>query len=176
MKPASRGDEHLYFIQPHERKYLHAGQTSDRRQVLMCLCCAKLVCISFDQPGNLLRVEQRPLDFMVEEVARDRGTPVSDERIDVELAAWQKALGFVPATIAVKKFFVMGRTSWRGDGIGIEDYPAHWLEAVENPEGCSEEELTAAQEGLSRWQREGLFVLWWGNDFWFDGTGSCVAS
>jgi hypothetical protein len=178
----TRDPDHLYRIKPHERRWIYAGVTSDKRQVLMGLDCQNLVAIFFDKEGNLLDVQQRVLSFMVEDAERGVSRSRYDEKIMPRLLSWQEELGFQPATISVHKFFVLEERAspqehaWQRDGIGIVDYPAYYHDAFAHPDAYTEEERQEVLSGKARWERDGQFVLWWGNDFWFDSTGECVAS
>jgi hypothetical protein len=177
-----RGAGHLYRIKPGGWHGIYAGTTSDGKQVLMGLYCPNLVAIFFDGKGNLLDVQQRVLRFMAEGGERGVGISIYDERIEPELLSWQAELGFQPTTISVHKFVVLeggggkGEAECQRDGIGIQDYPAFFYDALANPHAYAEEERSHVQEELPRWEKDGQFVLWWGNDYWFDSTGECIAS
>lgn len=177
-----RDANHLYVIKPHERRWIYAGATSDQRQVLMGLSCPNLVAIYFDMEGNLLGVQERVLRFMVEDSERGIATAIYDERIEPDLLSWQEELGFRPATISVHKFFVLEERSnqWEGacqrDGIGIVDYPAHYHDVLAHPDEYTDEQKECVWADKARWDSEGRFVLWWGNDYWFDGSGERIAS
>jgi len=148
----------------------------------MGLYCPNLVAIFFDKQGNLLHVQQRVLRFMAEEAERGVGSSIYDERIEPELLSWQEELGFQPSTISIHKFFVMEErgsqqeSAWQRDGIGIVDYPAFYHDVLAHPEQYTEEDREDVQCGKLQWDREGQFVLWWGNCYWFDSSGECVAS
>ncbi len=168
----SRGANHLYPIKPHERRWIYAGVTSDNRQTLMGLFRPNLVAIFFNKDGSLLGVEERPLQALGQNY----------ERIEHDLSAWQEELGFQPVTIRVRKFFVLNEAgtprenAWHLDGIGIVDYPAFYHDVLAHPEKYTEDEIDHVRIEQPRWGRDGDFVLWWGNDYWFDGTGECIAS
>jgi hypothetical protein len=176
----TRDDTHLYTIKPCQRRWIDTGLTCDNKQGLMGLYCPYLVGIFFDLDGNLLEVQKRPIPFVVEAIEKGRPPDLYDERIEQQLLSWQEDVGFQLGTIRVKKFFVLEgtgpRTLWQREGIGIEDYPAWHLEVLTNPDKYCEDDRGAVADGLSRWESEGQFVLWWGNDYWFDKTGECVAS
>jgi hypothetical protein len=159
----SEGD--LYPIQSGQG-YFDAGTTSDGRQVLMGLYCPDLVAIAFDREGELLGIERRPLEFLQQ---RDGVYDIYDERIPPRLLAWQEEMGLQPATIRVSKFFLDDL------GIGIEDYPDHFGEILDDPE-ASDEEQDEIRESMRTWDAEGQFVLLWGNDYWLDGTGEVGSS
>lgn len=148
----------------------------------MGLYCPNLVAIFFDREGNLRDVQQRVLRFMVEDAERGVGTFIYDERIEPELLSWQGDLGFQPATIRVHKFVVLEESGNKDekvcqrDGIGIQDYPAFYYDLLATPHDYTEEDREHVRNELPRWEKDGQFVLWWGNDYWFDGTGECIAS
>jgi hypothetical protein len=158
-------EAHLYPILP-EQGYFDAGVTGGGRQVLMGLYCPDLVAIFFNRSGDLLGTERRHLEFLQR---RGGAYDIYDERISPRLRAWQNEMGYRPATIRVKKFFIAGL------GIGIEDYPAHFAEILEDPD-CSEDEKAGVRESMHFWDADKQFVLLWGNDFWLDGTGEVVSS
>jgi hypothetical protein len=168
----SREANHLYPIKPHERRWIYAGVTSDNRQTLMGLFWPNLVAFFFDKEGVLLGVEERPLQIAGQ----------NDQHIEHELIAWQEDLGFQPTTILVHKFFVLNEAvtprenAWHRDGIGIVDFPAFYHDVLAHSEKYTEDEIAHVRIEQPRWDRDGDFVLWWGNDYWFDGTGECVAS
>ncbi len=148
----------------------------------MGLYCPNLVAIFFDKEGTLLGVQQRVLGFMIEDAERGVATYVYDERIELELSSWQAELGFQPATIRVHKFVVLEESGKKDeaecqrDGIGIQDYPALYYDLLANPQAYTEADAEYVRNELPRWEKDGQFVLWWGNDYWFDGTGAGVAS
>jgi hypothetical protein len=157
--------ERRYAIRPDEG-YFSAGVTADGQQVLMGLFCPNLVAFRFDRDGNLLSSEQRPVPFF-----RDVTPPydIYDRRIQPVIAAWKEEMGFRPATIRVRKF-------WSAEHyIGIEDYPSHFHEILSDPE-ADEDEKADVRESMELWDKDGQFVLQWGNDYWLDGAGRVVSS
>jgi hypothetical protein len=94
---------------------------------------------------------------------------IYDERIATLLNAWQKEIGFRPATITVKKFFSVEHY------IGIEDYPSHFAEILSDPE-ATEDERIDVRDSMTLWDRDGQFVLLWGNDYWLNSSGDVVSS
>lgn len=155
-----------YAIQPHGGGDSYTGLTASTDQVLMGLLCPNLVALFFDAEGDLLRADQRPVPFF-----QGVNPPfhIYDKRIWPLIEAWQKDLGFQPATIKVNRFFSQDHC------VGIEDYPTHFHEALSDPaEG--EEEKSAVRESLKLWDKDGLFVLWWGKDYWLDESGEVNSS
>lgn len=153
----------LYPIK-HEPGYFHAGATGDGRQVLMGLYCPNLVAIYFDRSGELQGTERRPLEFLW---PRGESNDIYDERIGPRLRAWQDEMGFRPETIRVKRFFITE--------LGIEIYPEHFGEILADPE-ASDEDKDDIRDSMRAWDADEQFVLFWGNDFWLDGTGEVVSS
>lgn len=158
--------ERLYPINSHESYGFFAGITSDNSQVLMGLFCPNLVAFLFDSEGDLLSVEQHPVDFF-----QGITLPynIYDEKIPTLIEGWQAEIGFQPATIKVKKFFS------QQPYIGIEDYPSHFGEILSDPREC-EEEKSDIRESMRLWNEDGQFVLQWGNDYWLNGSGDVVSS
>jgi hypothetical protein len=160
-----KDEERLYPIAPDE-SYFSAGITPDGEQVLMGLFCPDLIAFFFDSEGNVLRVENRPLDCLHE--ARPP-YDIYDDRIPKRIDAWKCELEFQQATIWIKKFFSEDLY------IGIQDYPDHFEEILTDPEAC-EEEKDDVRDSIQLWDKDGQFVLWWGNDYWLDDSGNVVSS
>jgi hypothetical protein len=154
-----------YAIRPGEG-YFSAGVTPDGAQVLMGLYCPNLVAFRFDRDGSLIGAEQRPVPFF-------RGvTPpydIYDDRIQPMIGAWKDEMGFRPATIRVGRFYSDEY------GIGIEDYPSHFHEMLDDPDADAEEKA-GIREAMELWDADGQCVLLWGNDYWLDGSGHVVSS
>jgi hypothetical protein len=177
----TRDEMHLYPIQNGIRNWISAGLTGDGRQVLMGIYSPELIAIFFDPFGKLLDAQKRPLKFIDEDIQRGYAPDLRDDRIGEVLSLWQDELGYQPQRILVRKFFILEESSgnvgpWTREGIGIEDYPSFWLEVLTNPSAFDEDEKNMVRTEMPRWDREGQFVLWWGNDYWIDGTGELVAS
>lgn len=173
----SEGGSHLYPIQP-EQGYFEAGMTGDGRQALMGLNCPNLVAIFFDASGDLISHESRRLELLQRSGVIVDGEPIEgmvgyydiyDERIPPRIVAWQEELQFRSATIRVKRF--------RLDelGIGIEDYPSHFGEILDDPK-ASDEEKDDVRGSMRLWDADGQFVLHWGNDYWLDDSGEVTSS
>ena len=158
--------ERRYAIQTHDSYGFYTGLTPNDEQVLMGLFCPDLVAFYFDREGNLLRTDRRPVPFF------QGVTPpynIYDKRIPPLIKAWQKEIGFRSATIQVKKFFS------HKPYIGIEDYPAHFQEILSDPD-ADEEEKADVRDSMVSWDKDGQFVLQWGNDYWLDESGEVVSS
>jgi len=158
--------ERRYAIKPDEGYGFSAGVTPGEEQVLMGLFCPNLVAFRFDRVGNLLGVEQRPLPFF-----RDATPPydIYDERIGPMIEAWQAEMGFRPTIIRVRRFFSDEHS------IGIQDYPAHFHEILSDPDEA-EDQKADVRESMELWDKDGQFVLLWGNDYWLDESGGVVSS
>jgi hypothetical protein len=173
----SEGGSRLYPIRP-EQGYFVAGMTGDGRQVLMGLYCPDLVAIFFDASGDLIRHEAHHLEFLqrsgvIVDGERIEGMvgyyDIYDERIPPRIVAWQEELQFRSTTIRVKRFFLDEL------GIGIEDYPSHFGEILDDP-GASDEEKGDVRDSMRHWDADGQFVLHWGNDYWLDDSGEVTSS
>ena len=158
--------ERLYAIQPHDYYFFHTGVTPAEEQLLMGLYCPNLIAFRFDVEGNLLGTEQRQVPFF------QGVTPpynIYDNRIPPLMETWKNEMRFREATIKVKKFFS------REPYIFIEDYPSHFLEILSDP-NADEEEKADIRDSMKLWDKDGQFVLQWGNDFWLDETGEVVST
>ena len=158
--------ERRYAIKSHETYFFYAGVTPDKQQVLMGLACPNLVAFRFDKEGNLLRTEQRPVPFF-------QGVKppydIYDERIPPLMEAWKMDMRFRPAKIKVKKFFSEEHY------IGIEDYPSHFHEILIDP-AVDDDDKADGRNSMKLWDKDGQFVLQWGNDYWLDESGEVVSS
>jgi hypothetical protein len=173
----AQAESHLYLIQSGQG-YFDAGMTADGRQVFVGLNCPDIVALFFDFSGNLVNHESRRLEFLQHSGAFVDGDPIErmvgvydilDMRILPRIAAWQEELGLRPATIRVKRVFLDGL------GIGIEDYPDHFGETQDDPD-ASDEEKADIFESIGLWDAEEQFVLFWGSDYWLNGSGEVVSS
>jgi hypothetical protein len=162
----TEGHERRYAIKPDQGTFFHTGVTPENEQVLLGLFCPNLVAFRFDLEGNLLRTEQRPVPFFQGVTPPYR---IYDERIPPLIEAWKKDMGFCPAAIKVKKFFSEEHS------IGIEDYPSHFHEILADPD-ADEAEKADVRDSMELWDRDGQFVLQWGEDFWLDESGEVVSS
>lgn len=158
--------ERRYAIQSHDGYFFYTGFAPNDEQVLMGLFCPNLVAFYFDLEGSLLRCSQRPVPFF-QGVAPPYH--IYDERIPPLIEAWQKEMGLRLATIKVKKFFSQEHF------IGIEDYPSHFHEILSDPT-ADDEEKADVHESMELWDKDGQFVLLWGNDYWLDESGNVVSS
>lgn len=161
-----REHERRYAIQPQDAYFFYTGVTPNSEQVLMGLFCPNLLAFYFDLEGNLLRINKRPVPFF-----QSVNPPyhIYDERIPALIEVWEKAIGLQHATINVKKFFSHEYY------IGIEDYPAHFAEILSDP-ASDDEEKADVRESMRLWDKDGQFVLLWGNDYWLDDSGDVVSS
>ena len=157
--------ERRYAIRPDEG-YFAAGVARGGEQVLMGLLCPNLVAFRFDQDGRLIGIDHRPVPFF-----RDVTPPydIYDIRLQPMLDAWKAEMGFRRATIRVLKFY--SDQYWAG----IEDYPSHFHEVLADPDADAEEKADI-RESMELWDRDGQFVVLWGNDYWLDGSGRVVSS
>src|SRR5205814_740764 len=138
----------------------------DKQQVLLGLACPNLLAFRFDQEGNLLWTEQRPVPFF------QGVTPpyeIYDPRIPPLMEAWKVEMRFHPAKIKVKKFFS------EQFFVGIEDYPSHFQEILNDP-AAGDSEKADVLDSMKLWDKDGQFVLQWGNDYWLDKAGEVVSS
>ena len=154
-----------YAIRPDEG-YFSAGVIADGQQVLIGLYCPNLVAFRFDRDGKLVGSEQRAVPFF-----RSATPPydIHDERLRPMLDGWKAEKGFRPETIRVQRFYSDDY------GIGIEDYPSHFHEVLDDPAADAEEKADI-RVSMELWDRDGQFVLLWGNDYWLDGSGRVVSS
>ena len=161
-----RGHERRYAIQPHDAYFFYTGVTLNSEKVLMGLFCPSLVAFHFDLEGNLLRIDQRPVPFF-----QSVNPPyhIYDERIPPLIEAWKKAMRLQHTTIKVKQFFS------REYYIGIEDYPSHFHEILSDP-ASDDDEKADVRDSMKLWDKDGQFVLMWGNYYWLDKSGEVVSS
>ncbi len=82
---------------------------------------------------------------------------------------WKNEIGLIPVTIKVKKFWLAKHL------LGIEEYPSHFQEALSAPT-IDVAEKTEIINSIELWKEQNQFVLWWGNDYWLDQTGSVISS
>jgi hypothetical protein len=174
----TRSAEWRYAIKAEDTHCMYSGLTRDGRQVLMGLYYPCVVAVFFDSDGRLMDVHRRQPSYLKpQEDLHD----MYNSRITEEALAWQVELGFESAVIRVRKFFVPDNPKfakdpfWTRDGIGIEDYSDHFADILSEP-NASAEDKEDVLESLKRWDEEGLFVLWWGNNYWLNKDGEFVAS
>ncbi len=152
-----------------DRKYtidscldFQTGRLPDGRQVLLGLLCPVASAIVFSPEGDYQEVLERALVFLKR---RPNGIfDTYDERIKPEIELWKLELGWMPRPIVVKKFAVDNL------GVRVEDYPTYF-EDLDAPTIAADEreELTKSK---AEWDREGMYVLWWGKDYWMASDGS----
>jgi hypothetical protein len=160
----SRDSSHRYQIADPRGRSFATGLTKDGKQALIGILFPELVCILFNQEGELIQVQRRP--FWDTQLAS-----VPPQGIDkAELRKWQEELGFRPGQIHVTKFAIPELE------VGIEDIPEHYLDAFRFPADFETDEAAALQKETEDWVQEGRFVLHWGTDYWLDGSGTVIAS
>jgi hypothetical protein len=160
------GHERRYPIQSHDAYSFYTGFSLSNEQVLVGVYCPTLVALWFDVDGSLLRTSHLPIPFF------QRATPpydIYDDRLPPLIEAWKQDMELRPATIKVKKFFA---EQWH---IGIEDYPAHFEEVLSDP-AADEDEKADMRDSMELWDKDGQFVLLWGNDYWLNDSGEVVSS
>jgi hypothetical protein len=155
-----------YSLTSHEEYGFFAGLTADNKQVLMGVFCPDLIAFIFDPEGNLLKVEHRPVSFFLGVTPPYK---IYDERLPALIRAWQDEMRFQPSTIKVKRFFSDELC------IGIQDYPDHFEEILNDREE-DEDEKKEIHDSMRIWDEEGQFVLQWGNDYWLNDLGEVVSS
>ena len=161
MNPAP---ERVYQI--NSSGYWHTGHTSDGNQILFGLYCPDLVAYVFNAAGDLVETQKRPLDFLLESSPPYN---IYNPRIELRQEAWKQQLGVRSGLIRVHKFLDNCR------GIGIEDYPEYFDLATE-PSNISDGMKSEIEESRRTWEKEGNFVLRWGNDYWLDRNGEIESS
>ena len=146
----------LYSLREGEG-YFDAGVLPDGRQALMAAFYDATFAILFAPDGTFLEYLERP------NAVRAPNKPA--------LLAWQTELGFTPQTIRVEEFYVDDQ------GVGIAELPSHYQELVEDPasEPDPDERAVLLRE-IEKWQRDGSFVLDWGNELWLDDSGHVTSS
>jgi len=160
--------ERLYAIQ-NDTYNFHTGLLPDGRQVLMGVYFPDLVVVEFGYDGTYLslRTETIPPDFVS---VNSHGIKVMDEvRLDEEIRKLQQAIGYSPATIRVKQFFLSDRR------IGIRDLPDYLVEAAAGMDADALDPAEA-QEDIRIWQENGEFVLWWSKDIYMDAEGGITST
>jgi hypothetical protein len=133
---------------------------------LMGLHCPNLIALRFDTEGNFLGTEQRPIPFF-QSIAPPYN--IYDKRIPPLIKAWKKELHFRKTMITVKKFLS------EKYGIFIDDYPSYFHEVLDDSNE-SDEEKAEIRDLMKSWNKDGQFVLQWGNDYWLSKTGKVIAS
>jgi hypothetical protein len=130
-----------------------------------CLSLEELTALFFDGEGNLIDTQTRSLP-----AAPDmRGLSSSDPRFEQVVAkatqAWHDEMRFQPSVIKVRRF--------DHDGLKIEDLPDSYQEFISDPEAfeLDEDERARWREQVTQWMNEGMFVLWWGKDYWINSAG-----
>ncbi len=145
--------ERLYAIQ-NDTYNFHTGLLPDGRQVLMGVYFPDLVVVEFGDDGTYLgvRTEKIPPDFVS---VNSYGIKVmDDDRLDEEIHKLQQAIGYKPATIHVRQFFLSDRR------IGIKDLPDDLID-YHTEWDADDPEVAEIEEEIRTWQENEDFVLWW---------------
>jgi hypothetical protein len=131
------------------------GVTGDKRQVLMGIQSHELIAVFFDSKGHLLEVQVRE---------------ISGDRTNEALLEWKRAIRYKPKTITVRKFFLYDRY------IGIEVFPRHFSEFLENPNDpiYDDQQRLSLSSEITKWGERGDFVVWWNEEYWVDKKGEGV--
>ncbi|BDI30148.1 hypothetical protein CCAX7_21990 [Capsulimonas corticalis] len=129
----------------------------------------ELIMVEFDAVGNYLNLIVKAPIHDPQVLSLGSAALIYDI-LPPELIQWQREIGFAPATISVKKFFL--EDQW----IGIQDLPDHFQEVLDNPDDYDEEERKDADEEILRWKEEGTFVLKWCEEYWLSRDGDVESS
>ena len=158
--------QRLYQIQGSDREF-YAGIVKGRRQVLMGpQSFTELIAIFFDENGCFLNYELRPLPPEPVVVGANPYDPDLVKKIDAVLSRWHAELEFRAAPIKVRKFDCEGNR--------VEDLPDYLQEFEDNPEqpsGPYDPPAEELRETLRNWREKGMYVLWWGKDYWMTAEG-----
>jgi hypothetical protein len=143
---------------------------ADAAQVLMGLYSPDLVCVFFDGGGELVRVESRPADVPPSAgypYIYDIYQPAFRARLAGLIESWQREIGYVASPIRIHPFKLQDRF------IGVAERPEFYEEFLLNPEHAAPNEARRARmhELVRKWDREGMFVLYWAKDFWMTNDG-----
>jgi hypothetical protein len=127
-----------------------------------------LVAFYFDAEGHYLRLDFRPVAY-----TPDPSLFVGEQRLQRAYAfqetqrEWLRELGLTGGTIRVRHFAF---PEW---GIGTAAWPHAWFPEVQRALAAGE---PLEGEFLQEWQREGMWVLHWRNDFWMTADGDVGGS
>lgn len=144
----------VYVIQ-HSTEYFAAGRNEPKtQQVLLGIQGSEIVCLFFDDQGELLGLEARaiPADATV-------------DAINAAIAAWMLEVGVKPGTIYVKKFSVPDRV------IEIRDYPDYLQEFMADPSSFDAERSANLSRCLRLWQENQDYVLVWDEEYEMNARG-----
>jgi hypothetical protein len=146
--------------------HYYAGQTKEGNQVLMGVQLPDIVAVEFSAAGELLHVLSRRIALDPPQNTLDLDSSEVREALDAQ----QSELGFVPGTIAVRKFFLPDL--W----IGIADLPEHYQDVIDRPEDYDKERLQELQGDIQTWLDGGDFVLYWVEDYYLNAQGELESS
>jgi len=158
----------------HDNGDFDAGVTKDGRQLLMSFFWSGITAIFFDSEGNLLGHEIRPLPMPppTHPNGVQYQTKEFDAAVKLAIDQWKSELGFKAEPIRVRRF------QSQELGLGIDDRPWHFEEFLKAPEALEPDEKERARtwEHIEDWERDGSFVLYWGNALWVNGAGVVTSS
>lgn len=143
------------------------GMTGDGRQAILGMnTYLELIGFFFDEGGFLTGVEHRRLPPEYQIVAANPYDAAEVRKTELAIGIWEQELGFKRAIIRVRSF--------SEDGVRIEALPSHFEEFLKNPRAVEPDERLRArlQNEIDHWRREGMFVFWWGKDYWMDADGN----
>jgi hypothetical protein len=155
-----------YLIRGEEPEFI-AGSTLDGRQALIgSHSPSHVIAIFFDRNGRLLGYELReiaPEPAVVGDNPHDRRRLA---KLTGALRKWQSELGFIRGPIEVWKF--------NCEGVKVEDLPEHYQDFLANAVATEPDKTKWPEwrELIQRWRDRGMFVLWWGKDYWMDAEGN----
>ena len=158
----------LYSIQNDTYRF-HTGALPDGRQVLMGVQFPELVVVEFDAEGNYSTLFPRDIPANILRISKHDTYSADRDLLDEEIRKLQQTIGYSPATIHVKQFFLADR--W----IGIKDLPDYLVETMEGSD-TDDLEVAEAKEEIRTWQENGDFVLWWCKDIWLDASGAITST
>jgi uncharacterized protein (TIGR02996 family) len=150
-----REPERLYTLQDDR---LRVGWGRDFTQFYLRAREHELRVALFDHAGNLLRIEERPVEqpAKADYKAREANREAARDR-------WLEELGYESATIKVKRFQFP-------DGVGIT--PFNWWADVFDGEEGGLGGHPHMRGSVERWLEEGQYRFnFGGDDAWFDRTG-----
>jgi hypothetical protein len=127
-----------------------------------------LVALYFDADGRYLRLDFRPVAY-VPRPGLSYGQEYGEraEAFHQAMREWLRELGLTGGTIRVRHFAF---PEW---GIGTAVWPHAWFPEVQRALAAGE---PFEDEFLQEWQRDGMWVLYWRNDFWMTADGDVGGS
>jgi hypothetical protein len=155
----------LYRIAYEEGSGLMVGTVADGRQVIFGDFMSAAFAIFFGPDGGML--ECRIANHNPPRTWEEFSAGPSEVML-----RWQPELDFRAGPIEVRKFWV------DEIGVGIEDYPSHYQDVIDKlarKEPLDELEAEFVKE-IPSWNERGRYVLYWGNDWWMNGDGTCEST